>query len=71
MSDIIDKLVEKILDSEGIEEADTYNDRGGTRKKIDARTEPKNEPEKPMNYQDWLKKQPKPKGIGIHKNKKK
>ena len=70
MSDLIDKLVGKILDGQGMEEADTYDDRGGTRQKIDARSEPRDEPEKPMNYRDWLKKQPKPKSIGIHKTKK-
>lgn len=72
MSDKIEKIVEKILNSKFIvDEADTYGDRGGTRKKIDARTEPRNEPDKPIRYEDWIKKQSKPKTIGIHKTKKK
>ena len=74
MSDEIEKIVEKILNSkftidEG--EADTYGERGGIRKKIDARTKPRNEPDKPLRYEDWIKSQPKPKTIGIHKTKKK
>jgi hypothetical protein len=68
----INQLIEKIMDSEvTIDEVDSMVPRGGTRVKIDARTQPRDEPETPIRYEDWLKKQSKPKAIGVHKTKSK
>ncbi len=69
------KMVDKIMEDGGTLDEQKARESGGreagTRVKMDARTEPRREPETPMRYQDWLKQQPKSITIGIHKKKKK
>jgi hypothetical protein len=60
----INKLIEKIMEGEWIAPRGDVND------KIDARQQPYSKPETPLNYKDWIKKQPKPTTIGYHKTKK-
>jgi hypothetical protein len=70
MDDKIEKIIEKITD---VDEADTIEYRGTVNAKNDARTQPRDKPE-PLNkedsYDEWIKRQPKSKAIGYHKNKK-
>jgi hypothetical protein len=70
MSDKIEAIIEKLFD---IGEAEWRGPRGSTMDKIAARTagNPERKEEKKETYNDWLKKQPKSKAIGIHKAKKK
>ena len=69
MNDKIDIILEKLFD---IGEAEWQGPRGSSFDKIAARQAgQKDEGEKKETYNDWLKKQPKSKVIGIHKTKKK
>jgi hypothetical protein len=69
MGDKIDTIIEKLFD---IGEAEWRGPRGSSFDKIAARQSgQRDEEEKKETYNDWLKKQPKPKTIGIHKTKKK
>lgn len=67
MNKKINEIIDKIMES--------YEDeleRNPNVQRMAARRgeQPSREPEKPIRYEDWLKKQPKPKTIGLHKQKK-